>query len=144
MVPFSQNEVAGLQSQARISHLSSEDLQHKLTQAFGEREDLARRLKLAEDALGEKVLGACGPLVCTMVSAVTECHPREQRMTKQGQHASLSRTRSSNCRGSWQSSRGREVAGCLWVSVPPTSSSPHPPPVLGEPRLVDTGSHIHS
>jgi len=51
MVPFSQNEVAGLQSQARISHLSSEDLQHKLTQAFGEREDLARRLKLAEDAL---------------------------------------------------------------------------------------------
>ena len=47
--------MAGLQSQARVSHLSSEDLQSKLAQAFGEREDLARRLKVAEEALGEKV-----------------------------------------------------------------------------------------
>ena len=52
--------MAGLQSQARVSHLSSEDLQSKLAQAFGEREDLARRLKVAEEALGEKVLKTYG------------------------------------------------------------------------------------
>ena len=109
MVPFSQNEVAGLQSQARISRLSSEDLQHKLTQAFGEKEDLARRLKLAEDALGEKVLGVCGPLACTVTSPDTEMsHPRERHMTRRGQHVSRSRIRSSNYRGSWKNSRGRE------------------------------------
>ena len=60
-----QNEVAGLQSQARVSHLSSEDLQSKLAQAFGEREDLARRLKVAEGALGEKVHWSVVCLLCS-------------------------------------------------------------------------------
>ena len=44
-----------LRSQARISKLAADDLQSKLTQAFGEREELARKLQLAEAALRDKV-----------------------------------------------------------------------------------------
>ena len=49
--------MAGLQSQGRIAQLSSEDLQGKLTEAYREREEMARRLRQAEEALGEKVGG---------------------------------------------------------------------------------------
>lgn len=49
-----------LRSQARISKLASDDLQSKLTQAFGEREELARKLQLAEAALRDKVSGLDG------------------------------------------------------------------------------------
>ena len=50
-----QGEVAGLQSQGRIAQLSSDDLQARLTDAYREREELARRLREAEEALGDKV-----------------------------------------------------------------------------------------
>ena len=55
-----QAEIARLQSQARVSRLSSDDLQDKLTQAFGEKEELARRLKQAQEALKEKVRREAG------------------------------------------------------------------------------------
>lgn len=51
----SQGELATLESQGRISKLSSDELQAKLMQAFAENEELARKLKEAEDALRDKV-----------------------------------------------------------------------------------------
>ena len=53
---LSQNEIGNLKSQSRISKLASDDLQAKLTQAYEEREELARRLQQAEEALREKVV----------------------------------------------------------------------------------------
>lgn len=52
-----ESELSELQSQARIHHLSVADLQDRLTQAFAEREELARKLKVAEEALRDKVSG---------------------------------------------------------------------------------------
>ena len=143
--------MAGLQSQARVSHLSSEDLQSKLAQAFGEREDLARRLKVAEEALGEKVRHTgCssavsllfpeptlvllqGTKLCLLVRTPICFCPREQRMIRRGPHVSLSRSRLSGCRGSWQSSPGRGQG--KWASTLPPLIQNNPV-VLVEPRLV--------
>jgi flagellar motor switch protein FliG len=44
-----------LESQGRIAKLSSDDLQAKLMQAFADNEELARKLREAEDALRDKV-----------------------------------------------------------------------------------------
>lgn len=52
---LSQSEVAGLQSQGRIAQLSADDLQSRLTDAYREREELARKLRQAEETLGNKV-----------------------------------------------------------------------------------------
>jgi len=51
-----QAELAQMRSQARISKLASDDIQVKLTQAFAEREELARKLQQAQDALRDKVI----------------------------------------------------------------------------------------
>ncbi len=66
-----QGEVANLQSQMRISKLSSDDLQRKLTEAYGEREDLAQRLKATEDRLRDKV---CTCLCVACVCGVCVCY----------------------------------------------------------------------
>ncbi len=77
--PHPQGEVANLQSQMRISKLSSDDLQRKLTEAYGEREDLAQRLKATEDRLRDKVCTCVCVHVCMRVcvrvhaSAVCVC-----------------------------------------------------------------------
>ena len=55
LFPGSQDELSRLQSQGRIAQLSAEDLQARLTDAYREREELARKLREAEDALGTKV-----------------------------------------------------------------------------------------
>ena len=58
-------ELSELQSQVRIHNLSLGDLQDRLTQAYADKEELARKLKLAEEALRDKVFnlgcrnGAC-------------------------------------------------------------------------------------
>ena len=44
-----------MESQGRIAKLSSDDLQAKLMQAFADNEELARKLREAEDALRDKV-----------------------------------------------------------------------------------------
>ena len=44
-----------MESQGRIAKLSSDDLQAKLMQAFAENEELARKLREAEEALRDKV-----------------------------------------------------------------------------------------
>lgn len=51
-----QDELSRLQSQGRIAQLSAEDLQMRLTDAYREREELSRKLREAEEALGNKVL----------------------------------------------------------------------------------------
>ena len=50
-----QGELAALESQGRIAKLSSDDLQAKLMQAFADNEELARKLREAEEALRDKV-----------------------------------------------------------------------------------------
>jgi chromosome segregation ATPase len=55
-------DIQELQSQARIHHLSLADLQDRLTKAYGEREELARKLRLAEEALQDKVRKWCESL----------------------------------------------------------------------------------
>ena len=45
-----------MESQARITQLTSNDLQAKLVQAFADNEELAKKLKEKEDALRDKVL----------------------------------------------------------------------------------------
>lgn len=50
-----ETELLELQSQGRIHNLSLGNLQDKLTRAYAEREELARKLRLAEEALKEKV-----------------------------------------------------------------------------------------
>ena len=50
-----QDELSRLQSQGRVAQLSAEDLQARLTEAYREREELARKLREAEEALGNKV-----------------------------------------------------------------------------------------
>ncbi len=62
-----------MRSQARISKLASDDLQSKLTQAFGEREELARKLQLAEEALREKVKLSLHELLNHSVLHVATC-----------------------------------------------------------------------
>lgn len=52
-----ENKISELQSQGRIHHLSLADLQDRLTRAYAEREEMARKLKLAEEALRDKVRG---------------------------------------------------------------------------------------
>ena len=52
-----ETELLELQSQGRIHNLSLGNLQDKLTRAYAEREELARKLRLAEEALKEKVCG---------------------------------------------------------------------------------------
>ena len=54
-IAHTQSEVAGLQSQGRVAQLSSDDLQTRLTDAYREREQLARKLRQAEEALRNKV-----------------------------------------------------------------------------------------
>ena len=44
-----------MESQGRIAKLSSDDLQAKLMQAFAENEELAKKLREAEEALRDKV-----------------------------------------------------------------------------------------
>lgn len=53
-------ELSELQSQGRIHQLSSADLQDRLTRAYADREEMARKLKLAEEALRDKVGGVRG------------------------------------------------------------------------------------
>ena len=50
-----ETELQELRSQARIHHLSMGDLQDRLTKAYTEKEELARKLRLAEEALKDKV-----------------------------------------------------------------------------------------
>ncbi len=50
-----EKELSDLRSQDRIHQLSMSNLQDRLTQAFAEREEMARKLKQAEDALRDKV-----------------------------------------------------------------------------------------
>lgn len=50
-------ELSELQSQGRIHQLSIADLQDRLTRAYADREEMARKLKLAEEALRDKVSG---------------------------------------------------------------------------------------
>ena len=55
-------ELEGLRAQGRVHHLSLTDLQDRLDRACAERDDLARKLKLAEERLKDKV--SCR--VCTL------------------------------------------------------------------------------
>ena len=50
-----ENTILELESQDRIHQLSIADLQERLTQAYAEKEEMARKLKLAENTLQEKV-----------------------------------------------------------------------------------------
>ena len=50
-----EKELSDLQSQTRIHHLSITKLQDRLARAYAAQEEMARKLKLAEEALRDKV-----------------------------------------------------------------------------------------
>ncbi len=50
-----ESELLELESRGRIHQLALSDLQERLTRAYAEREEMARKLKMAEEALKEKV-----------------------------------------------------------------------------------------
>ena len=57
-----ESELLELKSQGRIHNLSMGDLQDRLTRAYADRDELVIKLKLAEEALKDKVrtCGGCG------------------------------------------------------------------------------------
>ena len=67
-----EKELLELRSQGHAHHLSLSDLQDRLARAYADRDEMARRLKLAEEALKDKVrvfvcLSRCLPVCCSFV-----------------------------------------------------------------------------
>lgn len=73
-----ESELLELKSQGRIHHLSMGDLQDRLTRAYANRDELVIKLKLAEEALKDKVsrtwiCGGCGQLMWVWSASAGLC-----------------------------------------------------------------------
>ena len=128
-----------MQSQGRIAQLSSEDLQGRLTDAYREREELARRLRQAEETLGNKVrlsLSHTHYIIHTLLSqesayerARRACEALQKQVARlQEQVKELSRRADTVSVGVSTSSPGRQDSGVMAGGVDESVGTSPPQP----------------